>query len=213
MVTLIGADAGVGGIPVPMMSGRGARDTPEALLIDESYSRLLKSRETACRLKSTSARHVVDKRQDSAIPGDPLLSLPTRMERRYAGLAPAEPCSSWCGSSPRAIEESSGAEGRLPNADVWTRAESPGKSQLYWTRKPAGGAILAGRSGFCIGCGGFPTVYATTMERIEEFATLKVSARARVCHAGDVVQAVACAVAGYLLGIAISSPVIAKPRL
>src|SRR5205823_11804258 len=65
---------------------------------------------------------------------------------------------------------------RLPEVDVLTRDEFARKSRTYWTiRTGAGGAILtAAVLGFLIGLVVVSqTVYANTMENIEEYATLK----------------------------------------
>src|SRR6266849_6707382 len=65
---------------------------------------------------------------------------------------------------------------RLPEVDVLTRDEFARKSRTYWTIKTgAGGAILtAAVLGFLIGLLDVSqTIYANTMENIEEYATLK----------------------------------------
>jgi len=65
---------------------------------------------------------------------------------------------------------------RLPEVDVLTRDEFARKSRTYWTIKTgAGGAILtAAVLGFLIGLVVVSqTIYANTMENIEEYATLK----------------------------------------
>src|SRR5260370_3229946 len=65
---------------------------------------------------------------------------------------------------------------RFPEVDVLTRDEFARKSRTYWTIKTgAGGAILtAAVLGFLIGLVVVShTIYANTMENIEEYATLK----------------------------------------
>src|SRR4029077_20839950 len=103
-------------------------------------------------------------------------------------------------------------QNRLPGADIWTRDEFSRKAQLYWSSQTgAGSAILAAAFlGFFIGLAVVSqAIYATTMEHIEEFATLKaLGATNWFVLRVIVAQAVACGIAGYLLGLLISTPVI-----
>src|SRR5262245_21023840 len=71
---------------------------------------------------------------------------------------------------------------KLPETDVWTREEFAARSRSYWlTQTGAGGTILtAGFLGFVVGMVIVSqTIYATTMENIEEFATLKAIGASR----------------------------------
>jgi putative ABC transport system permease protein len=99
---------------------------------------------------------------------------------------------------------------RLPEVDVLTRDEFAHKSRIYWMMKTgAGGAILAAAVlGFLIGLVVVSqTMYANTMENIEEYATLKaLGARGSFVTRIVLVQALACGAAGSLVGIAAVLP-------
>ena len=57
------------------------------------------------------------------------------------------------------------------------------------------------------------SVYATTMERIEEFATLKaIGASHGFVMRVIIGQAVLCGITGYILGMGLSAPVIRQAR-
>src|SRR5258708_4368412 len=94
---------------------------------------------------------------------------------------------------------------RLPEVDVLTRDEFERKSRTYWTIKTgAGGAILtAAVLGFLIGLVVVSqTVYANTMENIEEYATLKALGASQTFVARIVLtQALICGVLGSVLGL------------
>jgi putative ABC transport system permease protein len=99
---------------------------------------------------------------------------------------------------------------RLPDVDVLTQSEFARQSRLYWTMKTgAGGAILtAAVLGFLIGLVVVSqTIYANTMENIEEYATLKALGGSQGYVAGIVLsQALICGVLGSILGLLIVIP-------
>src|SRR5205814_10374046 len=99
---------------------------------------------------------------------------------------------------------------RFPEVDVLTRAEFARKSRTYWTIKTgAGGAILiAAILGFLIGLVVVSqTIYANTMENIEEYATLKaLGASGAFVSQIVLVQALICGVVGSVLGLSVVLP-------
>src|SRR6266851_410451 len=101
---------------------------------------------------------------------------------------------------------------RLPEVDVLTRDEFAHKSRMYWTIKTgAGGAILtAAVLGFLIGLVVVSqTIYANTMENIEEYATLKALGAPKSLVARIVLtQALLCGAVGSVLGLFTVIPVI-----
>src|SRR5260221_10612572 len=105
---------------------------------------------------------------------------------------------------------------RLPEVDVLTRDEFARKSRAYWTIKTgAGGAILtAAVLGFLIGLVVVSqTIYANTMENIEEYATLKALGAPKSLVARIVLaQALLCGVFGSILGLVAVIPVIHHAR-
>jgi putative ABC transport system permease protein len=94
---------------------------------------------------------------------------------------------------------------RLPEVDVLTRKEFAHRSRMYWVIKTgAGSAILtAAVLGFLIGLVVVSqTIYANTMENIEEYATLKALGASRVFVARIVLmQSLICGAAGSILGL------------
>jgi putative ABC transport system permease protein len=101
---------------------------------------------------------------------------------------------------------------RLPNLDVWSREEFSQRARTYWiTQTGAGGAILtAAVLGFLIGLTIVSqAIYATTMENIEEFATLKaLGATNGFIRRVIVSQSLICGTFGYIAGILLTIPMI-----
>ncbi len=99
---------------------------------------------------------------------------------------------------------------RLPEVDILTREEFAHKSRMYWVIKTgAGSAILtAAVLGFLIGLVVVSqTIYANTMENIEEYATLKALGASRVFVARIVlIQSLICGAAGGILGLLVVLP-------
>jgi putative ABC transport system permease protein len=87
---------------------------------------------------------------------------------------------------------------------------------MYWTMKTgAGGAILtAAILGFLIGLVVVSqTIYANTMENIEEYATLKALGASKAFVAQIVLsQALICGLAGSVLGLVVVIPTISYAK-
>jgi putative ABC transport system permease protein len=92
-----------------------------------------------------------------------------------------------------------------PEVSAWTKTEFASKSQQFWlVRTGSGGAILMGALlAFLIGLAVVSqAIYASTIERIEEFATLKaLGATNNFVSLIVIVQVLSCAVLGAALGI------------
>lgn len=105
---------------------------------------------------------------------------------------------------------------RIPEADVWTSSEFAFRAKTYWTMQTgAGGALLtAAALGFVVGVLIVSqTVYATTMENLEEFATLKaLGASSFYIVRIVVVQALAGTVLGSAAGMLVALPVMSLAR-
>jgi putative ABC transport system permease protein len=105
---------------------------------------------------------------------------------------------------------------RLPEVDVWTSAEFARRAQLYWIAQTgAGGALLtAAFLGFIVGTVIVSqTIYATTMENIEEFATLKALGASRwAVQKMVLLQALASGAVGAVLGLALTFPAVSFTR-
>jgi len=216
LVTLIGADRDVGSeFPIPSVSTDSGAIEPEALLIDESSSHLLNpSSQMPSPVEVNEFRaHVAGLTSGfSSFLGTPYVFTSYSDGARYAAIRPTETMFILvrlrAGAQVEEIKQV--LKARLPNADIWTKAEFARQAKIYWTSQTgAGGAILiAALLGFFIGLAVVSqAVYATTMEHIEEFATLKALGASRLFILRViVVQAMACGVVGYVLGVAISGP-------
>ena len=102
---------------------------------------------------------------------------------------------------------------RFPELDVKTSTSFARESGWYWMIKTGagGGIAIAGLLGIVVGCSVVSqTVYANTMEFLEEFATLRAfGARSSAIRSVFVGQALIYGVAGILLGLAVGVPLIA----
>ena len=218
LVTLIGSESGAGeNFPLPRVSQRQPATQPEGLLIDQSAAKVLNTEgtlPTPVELNEQRARVVGRISGFSSFLGTPYAFASYSDAAQFSGLRATE-------TMFILVRLSGGAEienvkrklqARLPNADVWTRAEFSHKAQVYWTSQTGAGSAILGAAllGFLIGIAIVSqAIYATTMEHIEEFATLKaLGAQAGFIIKVIVLQALASGVAGYLLGVVISGPVI-----
>ena len=99
---------------------------------------------------------------------------------------------------------------RLPEADIWTRTEFSRRARLYWVIKTgAGGALLtAALLGSIVGAVIVSqTIYATTMERLEEFATLKAMGASHwYIRRVVLIQALVSSIIGCAIGLAVTFP-------
>jgi putative ABC transport system permease protein len=105
---------------------------------------------------------------------------------------------------------------RLPEVDVWTRRQFADRAQRFWVIKTgAGGALLTGAFlGFLVGLAIVSqNIYATTMENIEEYATLKAMGASRgYLRRIVILQAFISGVVGSVLGLAAIFPAVRLVR-
>ncbi|OLN24507.1 putative ABC transporter, permease protein [Desulfovibrio sp. DV] len=96
----------------------------------------------------------------------------------------------------------------VPDVDVFTREEFSGKTQYYWMFTTGAGMALLIAASLGLVVGGVvvaQTLYATTVDHLPEFGTLRaMGAPGGYIHRIIVAQAVAAALVGYAFGIAIS---------
>ena len=97
---------------------------------------------------------------------------------------------------------------KVDGVDVYTRREFSGKTQQYWMFTTGAGLalLIAAALGLVVGVVVVAqTLYATTMDHLAEFGTLRAMGAANwYIYRIIIIQALASAVAGYTLGIAIS---------
>jgi putative ABC transport system permease protein len=218
LVTLIGSEFGAGPkFPAARVSrGQPARQ-PESLLIDESAAKVLNTEgtlPTAVELNEQRAKVVGRISGFSSFLGTPYAFASYADAAHFAGVRETETMFILVRLSAGAKIENvkRRLQERFPSADVWTRAEFSHKAQVYWTSQTGAGSAILGAAllGFLIGVAVVSqAMYATTMEHIEEFATLKaLGAKGGFIIKVIALQALISGLMGYLLGLAISGPVI-----
>jgi putative ABC transport system permease protein len=119
------------------------------------------------------------------------------------------------GADPKSVARD--LQKRLPELDVWTKREFSRQCERYWlSQTGAGGTILTSAFlGFLIGLAVVSqTIYAVTVEKIEEFATLRaLGASKRFIAQVVLFQAAICGVAGCLIAQLIAWPLTSLARL
>jgi putative ABC transport system permease protein len=221
MVLLVGAEPGVGAnFPVPRMGDGSGPVLNEALLIDQSNIRALDIRSTPVSTEVGYERAHTSRIIDGfgSFFGTPYVFTEYNDAVRYLGLGREETffliVHVTRGQDVQAVKRALQCE--LPEVDVWTRQEFSRRAQLFWIGKTgAGGALLtAAVLGFLVGLVIVSqNIYATTMENIEEFATLKAIGASRGFIQRVVLsQALSSGVAGSVLGLLATYPAIDAVR-
>jgi putative ABC transport system permease protein len=224
-VALIGADPNSGAeLPLPGLAGRWNDASTEALIVDRSNAQVLEVPAVLpleVEINDQRAQVVGRTSGFSSFLGSPYVFTSYRDGSRYMRLRPDETMFILVKVEPgfaiQTVEHQ--LQVRFPTVDVSTRKEFSRKARLYWTSQTgAGGAILAAAlMGFIIGLTLVSqAIYSTTMENIEEFATLKaIGATSAYIVRVIVAQAVMAGLAGYLLGVLLTIPMIraAKPHI
>lgn len=110
------------------------------------------------------------------------------------------------GLSPEALRDA--IKARVPDIDVFTREQFAAKTQHYWMFTTGAGMALLIAACLGLVVGGVivaQTLYATTMDHLPEFGTLRaMGAPSSYIHRIIIHQAVAAALAGYGPGILVS---------
>ena len=216
-VVLVGADSEVGErFPVPHLSGGSDAVAPDSLLIDQSAEQTLNVVKIPVEVETNNLRARVTGEISgfSSFLGSPYVFTSYQDAAKYLGLENDETMFIVLKLKPGVGLEAvkNQLRNRFPHVDVWTHNEFSRKARWYWiSQTGAGGAILmAAVLGFLIGLAIVSqAVYATTMENIEEFATLKaIGGSRRFIMIVIMAQAVICGAGGYLLGALITAPAV-----
>jgi putative ABC transport system permease protein len=212
-VVVIGADDGVGErFPMPRLNATTL--LPDSLVVDRSNARLLGvgGIPTDGELGDRRARIVAFADGFGSFLATPYVFTTHRDTIRYSGL-PEEYTSYilvWVQGGHDVDRVRQDLQARLPEADVLTGRQFAQRSRLFWViGTGAGGALFtAGLLGFIIGVVIVSqSMYATTMENLDEFATLKAMGASRGFILRIVLsQAAVLAVAGCAFGIALALP-------
>jgi putative ABC transport system permease protein len=221
-VALIGADVSSGAqLPIPQVSGSRLGVTPEALVVDNSNVQMLDiPLRLPLQVEINDQRALVVGRTSgfSSFLGSPYVFTSYTDASRYLGLRPDETMFILVHVQPgyQVEEVKNELQARLPSVEVSTRDEFSRRAEFYWTSQTgAGGAILAAAVlGFFVGLTIVSqAIYSTTMEHLEEFATLKaLGATPGYIVRVIVSQALLSGLAGYLLGVLITNPLIQAAR-
>jgi putative ABC transport system permease protein len=215
VVALVGADPNVGDrFPMPRVNGRTEDASPDAVAYDASDQNLIEVSYLPQDVEINRRRATMEERLEGfgGFLGVPSLFTSYGNAARFLNfgsdqtmyiLVRVAPQYSVNGVTQQLKE-------RFPEVDVLTRDEFARKSRSYWmTKTGAGGAILAAAIlGFLIGLVVVSqTIYANTMENIEEYATLKaLGASASFIARVVLMQAWICGVVGGVLGIVLVLP-------
>lgn len=216
-VVLVGADSKVGPrFPLPHLEGTSGPVAPDALVIDKSNAALLDVRHFPSDVEANNlhARVVGETSGFSSFIGSPYVFTSYDDAAKYIRLNDDQTMFLLLKLKPgvpvHLVEQN--LRNRFPHVDVWTRGEFSRRARWYWiSQTGAGGAILmAAMLGFFIGLAIVSqAIYATTMENIEEFATLKAIGGSRNYITGVIVaQSLFCGAAGYVLGVIVTLPMV-----
>jgi putative ABC transport system permease protein len=215
VVALVGADPTVGmRFPVPGVLERADNVLPDSVIFDASDRDLIEVASLPMPVEINRRRASIDQQIEGfgGFLGVPSLFTSYRNAARYIGLRPDDGMYVLLRVDPQYSipEVKKNLQQRLPEVDVLTREEFAYKSRMYWMIKTgAGGAILtAAILGFLIGLVVVSqTVYANTMDNIEEYATLKALGASGAFVARVVLtEALICGVIGSLLGFFVVFP-------
>jgi len=210
VVALVGADPNVGKrFPVPDAPESAERMSPDAVLYDVSDRKQIEVGALPAEVEINRHRASIEREIQGygAFLGVPFLFTSYRNAIRYLDFHSDQAVYILLRtdkSYPLSVVQQS-LKQRLPEVDVLTRDEFAHKSRMYWTIKTgAGGAILtAAVLGFLIGLVVVSqTIYANTMENLEEYATLKALGAPQSLVARIVLaQALICGAVGSVLGL------------
>lgn len=221
LVFLIGADARIGPrFPLPLLSDARPTVPPETVSIDRTDARILEVNAFPADLEINSRRAKVTHVTAGfgSFFGAPYVYTGFADAAKYLGTGPEEVSFILLQVAPDHSPEliKNELKKRLPDIDVWTRDEFSRRSQTFWVLQTgAGGAILfAAVLGFVVG---FVVVsqnmYAITMEKLEEFATLKALGASRWYVRRVVLeQALIAGLVGATLGVLLALPGVAAAQ-
>jgi putative ABC transport system permease protein len=218
LVLLIGADAGIGTrFPIPVLNKGQSNVQPNTLVIDETNRETLEiaSIPTELEINSRRATVVLATKGFGSFFGAPYVYTGFSDAANYLRTPPEQVSFVVLrvGSQYSISNVKHELQKRLPDIDVWTREEFATRSQTFWVLQTgAGGAILtAAVLGLLVG---FVLVsqnmYATTMEKLDEFATLKaLGGSSWFVRRVVIEQALICGLLGSAIGSILAVPGIA----
>ena len=220
-IIIVGADPGVGSaFPLPYLNRKTDLVFPETVLVDNSNLDALglTTMPADVEVGSRRARVAGAVSGFGSFIGSPYVFTGYNDAVRYLDFGPEETTFLLVrvapGNDVHVVQQD--LEARLPEADVWTRAEFARRARLYWVVKTGAGSALltAALLGAIVGAVIVSqTIYATTMEKLEEFATLKAMGASRwYIRRVVLVQALISSVIGCAIGLALTFPLVKLVR-
>src|SRR6266446_4128611 len=217
VVALVGADSNLGKhFPVPDLTETTENRSPDSVVYDASDRDLIEVASLPAEVEINGHRANIEHEIEGfgGFLGVPSLFTSYRNAARYLGFGPEDGMYILLrvGKEYSVSDVQQNLRQRLPEVDILTREEFAHKSRMYWVIKTgAGSAILtAAVLGFLIGLVVVSqTIYANTMENIEEYATLKALGAPKSLVARIVLtQALLCGAVGSVLGLFTVIPVV-----
>jgi putative ABC transport system permease protein len=215
VVALVGADPNIGkNFPIPASVEPRNQLTPESVVYDSSDRAVLETVSLPAQIEINGRRANMDHeiRGFGGFLGVPTLFTSYKRAAQLLGYGPQSSMFilARAGKQYPVRDVQENLKQRLPEVDVLSRGEFARKSRWYWLVKTgAGSAILtAAILGFLIGLVVVSqTIYANTMEHIEEYATLKAIGAPRNFIARILVmESLICGLLGSILGLIIVIP-------
>jgi putative ABC transport system permease protein len=215
VVALVGADPNIGNdFPIPESVEPRNQLTPESVVYDTSDRAVLETVSLPAQVEINGRRANIDReiRGFGGFLGVPTLFTSYNRATELLGYGPESGMYilARVGKQYSVSDVQENLKQRLPEVDVLTRGEFGRKSRWYWVVKTgAGSAILtAALLGFVIGLVVVSqTIYANTMEHIEEYATLKAIGAPRSFIARILVmESLICGLVGSIVGLVIVIP-------
>lgn len=216
-VVLVGADPSAGSrFPVPRLSVSVDSTYPKGLVVDESNLKQLEIGATPLdvEVNNQHGQVIQSVRGFSSFLGNPYLFAAYNDAVEFIHLPPEQSMYLLVhtnqSQSTQSIKKQ--IQARLPDVDVWTREEFANIAKRFWVAQTGagGGILIAAILGFLIGMMVVSqTVYATTMDNIEEFATLKaIGASPGFVARMVAIQSMICGIVGFVLGVSVSIPLV-----
>jgi putative ABC transport system permease protein len=210
VVALVGADSNLGKhFPVPDPAGPTENSSLDSIVYDASDRALMEVPSLPAEIEINGRRANIEHEIEGfgGFLGVPSLFTSYRNAARYLGFGSEDGMYilARVGKEYSVSDVQQSLRQYLPEVDVLTREEFAHKSRMYWVIKTgAGTAILtAAVLGFLIGLVVVSqTIYAHTLENIEEYATLKALGASRLFVARIVaIQSLICGAVGSVLGL------------
>ncbi len=221
IVFVIGGDSDMGPrVPLPYQQGNSGPLLRENLVIDESNLQILEIASLPVQVEVNGSRASVVRVTDGfgSFVGAPFVFTSYSDAEHYLEIAPEYTMFLLVSVSPGADvhQVQQELQERLPEADVLTKRQFSNHARFFWAIETgAGGALLiAALLGFLVGLVVVSqNIYATTIEGLDEFATLKaMGASRRYMQSVVLNQAIISGLIGSFLGLAMTFPIVRVSR-